>query len=186
MIGFPLSIFLFFSSEEIILILYGDKWAGTIEVFRVLSLTIGFQILLSSTGAIFQSTNRTDLLFISGLISASFMVGAITYGEFAIGTLSGICFSLLIAILINFIQGFYVLIKLALKSSLWFFFKVLALPGLFTAYTFISLLLVNFMRISNLYLSLVMNTIFASLVFIALLYMNRSHFNFIGKIIKRR
>jgi teichuronic acid exporter len=45
-IGFPLSVFLFFSASEIIRIVYGPQWVQSIAVFKLLALTIGIQIVL--------------------------------------------------------------------------------------------------------------------------------------------
>ena len=53
-IGFPLSVFLYFSASEIIYILYGAQWEQSIPIFKLLALTVGIQVVLSSTGSIFK------------------------------------------------------------------------------------------------------------------------------------
>ncbi|GAI65773.1 unnamed protein product, partial [marine sediment metagenome] len=60
LIGIPMSIFLFFSAKEVILILFGNNWVQSISVFRVLALSVWLQMLLSTTGSIFQVAGRTD------------------------------------------------------------------------------------------------------------------------------
>ena len=117
LIGFPLSIFLFFNANEVILILYGDQWKESVIVFRYLALSIGIQMVLSSTGAIFQSLNRTDLLFFSGVLSSIMMVSGILYGILVTNSLSGVAVGLLVAFIINFFQGFYFLIKKLLAKK---------------------------------------------------------------------
>nr|WP_321453625.1 lipopolysaccharide biosynthesis protein [uncultured Carboxylicivirga sp.] len=118
LIGFPLSIFLFFGAKEIILFMFGNQWVDSIPVFKVLALSVGIQMLLSSTGAIFQSINRTDLLFLSGGISAILMVSAIVFGIFIGGNIVDVGYALLIAFIINFFQGYYFLIHYGLRKSL--------------------------------------------------------------------
>ena len=81
-IGFPLSVFLYFNASEIINIMYGPQWDQSIPVFKLLALTVGIQIVLSSTGSIFQATNRTDLLFYAGLIRHYFAFMLEFYMEF--------------------------------------------------------------------------------------------------------
>ena len=130
LIGFPLSVFLYFSSKNIVLLLYGEQWLQSVPVFKILSISVGIQMVLSSSGAIFQAVNRTDLLFISGLISAVFMVSGISYGVFYEESLIGIGYGLLFAFVINFFVGFYLLIEVALGESIIYFFKCL-LPGSF-------------------------------------------------------
>lgn len=116
-IGFPLSVFLFFSASEIIILIFGNQWWESIPVFQILALSIGIQILLSSTGAIFQSINRTDLLFWSGALSASFMAMAVIVGIFIGGSITSVSKALLVAFSINFFQGYYMLIKIGFQKS---------------------------------------------------------------------
>ena len=44
-IGFPLSVFLFFSAHEIINIIYGAQWDQSIPVFKIVATSIGIQII---------------------------------------------------------------------------------------------------------------------------------------------
>lgn len=135
LIGFPLSVFLWFSANEIIEILFGNQWELSIPVFKILALTIGFQTVLSSSGSIFQSLNRTDLLFYSGLISSVCIGIGVFYGVFIGRTLEDVGLGILIAISLNFFQGFYLLVKFGFKESYFQFLKIFAYP------LFISLML---------------------------------------------
>lgn len=144
-IGFPLSVFLYFSAYEIICILYGSQWEQSIPIFKILALTVGIQMILSSSGSIFQAVNRTDLLFYSGLISAFFMVSGICYGIFFHQSLEIVGYGLFTAFAFNFFQGFYILIHIALKNSLRVFLKVFNFP------LFISLVIAIFLKIYELY-----------------------------------
>ena len=45
-IGLPLSVLLFFTAEEVTLIIFGDQWMPSVPVFRILSLSVGIQIIL--------------------------------------------------------------------------------------------------------------------------------------------
>ena len=42
-IGLPLSVLLFFTAEEVTLIIFGDQWMPSVPVFRILSLSVGIQ-----------------------------------------------------------------------------------------------------------------------------------------------
>ena len=63
-IGLPLSVLLFFTAEEVTLIIFGDQWLPSVPVFRILALSVGIQIILSSSGSIFQAAGDTRSLFI--------------------------------------------------------------------------------------------------------------------------
>ena len=44
-IGLPLSVFLYYSADYIVIILFGDQWFESIPVFKILSLTVGIQMI---------------------------------------------------------------------------------------------------------------------------------------------
>ena len=190
MIGFPLSIFLFFSASEIITIIYGPQWIQSIPVFKILALTVGIQIILSSSGSIFQATNRTDLLFYAGLIGSILILIGIGYGVFIGKSLNDIGFGLLIAFLLNFFQAFYLLINKSLGKSLLKFLKILIFPSILSTSLVGALFLVQRFPVENVLLSLSLKT-FVSVVVFGLLFVlsknNRKLFQeYVWKIFKNR
>lgn len=127
-IGFPLSVFLYFSAFEIINIVYGSQWNQSVPVFKLLALTVGAQMVLSTTGSIFQAVNRTDLLFYTGSVNTIFMIGGITYGVFIGKTLESVAYGLIVSYIISFFWGFYVLINKALDKSVFRFLSCFFQP----------------------------------------------------------
>ena len=69
-IGLPLSALLFFTAEEVTIIIFGNQWMPSVPVFRILSLSVGIQIILSSSGSIFQAAGDTRSLFVCGVFSS--------------------------------------------------------------------------------------------------------------------
>ena len=167
-IGFPLSIFLYFTANEIISILYGVKWVQSVPVFKILSLTIGIQMVLSSSGAIFQALNRTDLLFYSGLLSAFFIICGIGYGIFFEKNIESVGYCLIAAFIINFFQGFYFLINIGFRSSFLNFLKFLCYPFFISLIVALALFFVSKINIINLYYSFTIKAIVAITLFIGL------------------
>lgn len=127
MLGIPVSILLFFYAKEFILIFYGDQWLSIVPTFKILSISIFIQIVLASSGSIFQAAGKTNLLFLSGLLSALTMVTGISTGVI-VGKLEYVATGILIAMLVNFFQGYYILINLVLKESLKDFMLNLKIP----------------------------------------------------------
>ncbi len=165
-IGFPLSVFLYFSADYLVIILFGNQWYDSIPIFKILSLTIGIQMILSSSGSIFQTLDETRLLFYSGLISAIVVVSAIFYGVFIGCNLESVGYGLLAAYFINFLQGFYFLIKIGLRHNLGNFFLEFVNPIKISLILLFSFLVLNrFIDFKNIYLGFVFN----SLVFIIIL-----------------
>lgn len=120
LIGIPISIFSFFSAAEIINVLYGAGWEKSIPVFKILACTIFIQMMLSSTGSIFQASGKTNKLFLSGTLSAILMVSGILFGVY-IGKIEYVGIGILVAFYLNFFQGFYILIHSVLQKSLFRF-----------------------------------------------------------------
>ena len=126
-LGMPLSVFLFFAAEEVILFLFGGQWDGSVLAFQILALSIWIQMILSSTGGIFQSGNRTDLLLLSGVLSTAFNVTGIVIG-ILMGQIEYVAGFLVLAFSLNFIQANYLLMIKMFKSNLLEFFSVLRNP----------------------------------------------------------
>lgn len=120
--GIPISIFSFFSAKEVILILFGNNWVKSISVFRVLVLSVWLQMLLSTTGSIFQAAGRTDFLFLSGTMSNILLVVGMQKG------ITGVATGIVTAFYIMFIPVFWILIKVVLNQDIKEFFKLFIRP----------------------------------------------------------
>lgn len=117
-IGFPLSILLWFSAGEITIILFGNQWMPSIPIFQILSISVGIQIILSTSGSIFQAANDTKSLFICGTFSAILNVSGMLAGIFIFKTLEAVAWCICITFTINFIQGYIWMYTVTLKRSL--------------------------------------------------------------------
>lgn len=58
LVGFPISVALYFMGYDLIHIFYGGKWDAAVIPFQYLSLSVGFMILMSSSGPIYQASNN--------------------------------------------------------------------------------------------------------------------------------
>ncbi len=142
-IGLPLSIFFYSSAKEIITIMFGDQWLLSIPVFKLLSLTIGLQMMLSSVGAIYQAINRTDLLLVTGIGSSILFLTGIFLGVFLGKSLVAIGWGLIFAFMGSFTINFVVLIKIGLKKSIFPFIKIQLKPLGLTVVLYIVYFLAN-------------------------------------------
>lgn len=115
-IGIFVSVYCFFSSREIIRIMYGPKWDASIHTFRILSISIVIQMVLSSIGSIFQATGYVNKLFSTGVVSACFTITAIVTGV-VIKSIPLLAAGIVVAFVLNFMQCFYVLITQVFKKS---------------------------------------------------------------------
>lgn len=173
-IGFPLSVFLYYSADYIIVILFGTQWYESIPVFKILSLTVGLQMILSTSGTMFQVLNETRLLFFSGLLSAVVVVSGISYGIFIGTNLESIGYGLFIAYSINFIQGFYFLIKIAFKNNMYSFFLKLVNPIKISMLLFICYIIAErYIDITNNYFGFILNIVIFILIMFLGIYFSK-------------
>lgn len=116
LVAIPLSVFLFFSANSIIITLYGEEWRFAALPFAILSLSVWTQMLNANAEAIFQSRNKVKKLLEIGILTAIFDVLATVAG-----VMSGSVISVSIALLVSFsINGIYVLYSVmheALESN---------------------------------------------------------------------
>ncbi len=127
-VGIPLSVLLFFTAEEATLIVFGDQWTPSIPVFRILTLSVGVQIILSSSGSIFQAAGDTRSLFICGLFSSVLNVAGMLLGIFYFGTLEALAWCIVVTFSINFVQCYWQMYRVTLRHSLLPFVRQLLSP----------------------------------------------------------
>ncbi|MEL7588103.1 MAG: lipopolysaccharide biosynthesis protein [Prolixibacteraceae bacterium] len=127
-IGFSLSTFLWFTARELIVLIFGTQWDASVPVFQILSLTVGIQIILSTSGSIFQAANDTKSLFISGLLSAILSITGMMIGIFIFKSLEAVAWSISFSFLINFIQCYVLMYKFTLKLSMLPFWRQFISP----------------------------------------------------------
>ena len=127
-IGLPLSVLLYFTAGEVTLILFGDQWMPSIPIFRILTLSVGIQIVLSSSGSIFQAAGDTKSLFVCGLFSSVLNVAGILLGIFRIGTLQAVATCITLTFTVNFVQCYWMMYRVTLHRSLRHFAVQLVSP----------------------------------------------------------
>ncbi|GAB1800838.1 lipopolysaccharide biosynthesis protein [Priestia megaterium] len=165
-IGMPLTVFLFFTSKEIIYLLFGSQWTGSIPIFQILSLSIWIQMILSSTGSIFQSANRTDLLLLSGVLSALLNVSSIIVGAWT-GSIKYLASILVLSFLVNFIQTNYLLMIKIFQDKQREFYKNLVDPLKISVLMLVVLAITNyFLGEASFLIQLTVKIIISLIIFI--------------------
>ena len=164
-ISFPLSAYIYFVAPELIQIIYGPKWLPAITPFKILALTLGQQILISTTGSIFQAVNSTKLFFIGGCICAFLMITSFFISLSIWGTITALAWGFLIAQTLNSFQTYYLVFKILLHSSIKKMIIDLSKPLLSGIILFIILFLFSKnVTIGNLFASLIIKSLISILV----------------------
>jgi PST family polysaccharide transporter len=171
-IGFPLSVLLFFTAKELILIIFGITWESSVPVFKILSISVGVQVIMSSSGSIYQAVGNTRHLFITGLFGTLMTIIGISIGVFRFKTLYATAGFITVAMFINFGIGYFAMIKITLNQSLYLFLKELIKPLFCAICSGIGLLLYDTFFKGNLFVSLCVKVIIAGIVFLGINFNN--------------
>lgn len=142
-ISFPLSILLLFIAKELTLIIFGSQWMPSVPVFEILSLTCGTQIILSTSGSIFQASNDTKSLLVCGVFSSILTITGVSVGIFVFDNLETIAWSLLISFTLSFLQCYIWMYKVTFKAHMRSFWKELVSPTILSVIIAFALYIVN-------------------------------------------
>lgn len=123
-ISFPLGILLYFSAAPIIVIIFGNNWIPSVPVFEILAISVPFQVILSTSGSMFQAAGCTKHLFYCGAQSALCTVGAFIVAAIYFKTIISMAWAWDISLLVNFIFCYWFMNKKTFKSKINNYFKL--------------------------------------------------------------
>lgn len=142
-ISVPIGVLLYFTGYEIIYILYGHNWLPSVPAFEILAWSIPLQMVLSTTGSIFQATNQTRMLFISGLVCTCETVVGFIICTLLKGGLEDFAMAWTITNATSFITSFIFMYRIVFHKSSWPVYKQFAHPILNGILIFVFCYLVN-------------------------------------------
>ena len=145
--GFFCTAICWFGAEDIICILYGEKWISATESFRILSVTIGIQMISSSAGSIYQSLSKTKLMFVSGFVYMVETVVCIIVG-LGYGSIEALAVAVSVSLYLKFFIEHFFLIKIGMRMKLMGFYKSLVPYGISLLLSFFALT-INKMLVGN-------------------------------------
>lgn len=183
-IGIPLSVLLFFTAEEVTLIIFGQQWLPSVPVFRILTLSVGVQIILSSSGSIFQAAGDTRSLFACGVFSSVLNVTGMLLGIFWFGTLEAVTWCIVTTFCINFIQCYWQMYRVTLRRSMWTLLRQFTSPiiaGMLIAAALIPLHYLT--NNGNIFLTFILKSIVSFTIFGIYIQITREY-DLMGKIQK--
>lgn len=168
--GTFVSVFCFFSSDEIIGILYGEKWARTAAVFRWLGLSLWAQFILSLSGPFFLSSGNSRLQFLTGFLSSVVIMSAIIVGiMYRDVEVLSIC--LTVAFSLNVFQCYGLLYRYVFKRPFSDFIQMLIRHSFFSFVLFFVLWMVSGVKLPAMY-SLALKGVVAGLALFIYLFIS--------------
>ena len=170
LLSFPISAFCFFSAREIILIVFGNQWEMAVLPFKILSLSIGFQVVYSPQGAFYQATNSTKRLFTSNVVVAALNILAIIVGTIIFHSINMLCLCIVICFVLSFFYVYYILVEKLYNQTFRSFLKIFTRPIAIALIMSIMLYLASSLFQENILISFTAKAIVAIVTFVPLLY----------------
>jgi PST family polysaccharide transporter len=184
-IGAPLTAYLYFNSRELMLLIFGDQWIPSIAVFSILSLSVGVQVVMSSSGSIYQAAGDTRSLFICGLFSSIVNVSGILLGVFYWGALEAVAWCIVVTYSINFIQCYWQMYYVTFRRSATFFVRQLVSPIILGVVSAVALFITDtLIGEINIFVSLIIKSVVELIVFVAYIQLSKEY-DIIGEVKKR-
>lgn len=174
-ISFPIGIILYFCSYEIVMLLYGQNWYAAVPIFQILSLSLPLQMILSTSGAIYQAAGRTNHMFFIGLCNTIVTVTGFIIAAKYFKTLEAMAWAWNITLFINFVDSYFVMNKLTLGYSVKSFFVSLVPQIINSAITIIvAYVMISWISFGNLILDLIYKcTVIAGLTSMMAYFLNQ-------------
>lgn len=115
-LSFPIGLSLFFGAHDIVNILFGAAWEPAVPVFRILALSLPLQMILSTSGALFQAAGKTDHMFYVGVMNTAVTVTGFLVAALGFGTLTAMAWAWDITLFINFVNSYAVMYRRTFHS----------------------------------------------------------------------
>ena len=147
-VGIPLCAILYFCADELILLFFGDQWGQSVPCFKILAISVPFQIMGCSSGSIFQAVGHTKAMFWNSFIGAFFTLGSFAIGVIVYGSIEALAWAYTAAMIITTFICFYIMYRYALKSSFLIYLRNMIAPTLFAVVLCVVLYLSSLVPIS--------------------------------------
>lgn len=171
-LSFPIGILLFFCAKEIIEIIFGPEWKPSIPVFKILALSLPLQMILSTSGSLFQAAGKTNHLFFSGLINTFTTVFGFLISAIFFKTITSMAWAWDITLVLNFFNTYYIMNHITFGTSFRKFSYSL-IPQLINTLivSIATFFLLKLFIINNIFISLVLKTLIIGGLTIGMAYL---------------
>ena len=142
LLAFPLATLLFFSGGDIIYLFYGPKWGPAIVPFKMLSIAVGFQIIMSTYMPIMQASGKVKIMLIASIIEFCLIITFLSIGLYA-DNLVYVAFGVSISAICNFIISTFLMGRFVIGSSVAKLFKNVLYGAIIAFFCIIPQVVVN-------------------------------------------
>jgi len=164
-LSFPIGIALFFCSHEIINIIFGPNWQSAVPIFSILALSLPLQMILSTSGSLYQAAGKTNHLFFTGIINTFITVAGFIIAATYFKTIESMAWAWDITLALGFISSYTWMNKFTFHTSMRKFIYALLPQVINSTVVFIAVwIIIEFVNIQSLILSFLFKLIVISIL----------------------
>lgn len=116
LIGCFISVWLYYAGGEIVIILFGNQWFDAILPFKLLALSVWFQLSTNTFGPIYLSIGKTKLLFKSVVCSCMVIVSSIIVGC-VMGSIVTVAACVSVGYTLNYFVSYFIMTRWGFHES---------------------------------------------------------------------
>ena len=117
-ISLPITVILYFCGSELIEVLFGSQWGKSVMTFQILTLSLTPNMILSTSGAFWQSTNCTKYLFWTGLLNSTVIILGYIFSSSVFGTIEAMAAVYVLTVYVVFFITYAIMYHRVFKASL--------------------------------------------------------------------
>lgn len=127
-ISFPIAALLLFTGKELILLVFGPQWMGSVSSFCILTVSVATQIPLFTNSAVLQACNQTRLLFLLGMLNVSAAMVGLLIAAFGFRTIEAVSVAFVLTAAFSAFNSFYVVYHYCFRVKFSSFLRLLIIP----------------------------------------------------------
>ncbi len=131
-LAFPIAVILFFSAQDIIVVLFGETWIPAVSPFKILCLSIPFVMMSYPNGSVYMACNATKQMFYLTIIGFPIFFLLYGYAAFVLKTLNSVAWAYTINEFVGIFISYYVLFVRIMHVSVIPIIKSIIKPFLFS------------------------------------------------------
>ena len=158
-IGFPLGVFLYFSSTNLITLVYGEQWLPAVPVFKILTLSVPVQMLIATTGGIFQASGRTDWMFYAGTFHSIITMLGFVLAVILFNSIDAMAWSFVLIMNFQTFLTLFIIYHTVFKQSCMEVVKLFCIPAINAVLLTVAFLIVNKLLLFSVFINLIIQFI---------------------------
>lgn len=117
LVGFPLSVILYFCAYEIITVMFGVQWTPAIPAFKILAIAVPILLINYPTGPVFLAGNASKRQFYTGVVNTCITVSGFIIAAYIDKTIEMVAWGYTITSYINVVNSYTQLYGKVIRTS---------------------------------------------------------------------